>query len=50
MKFESVRINEDENIACFLLKVDEIVNTIKGLGENFDEALVAQNVLRSLSS
>jgi uncharacterized lipoprotein YehR (DUF1307 family) len=33
MQFESLRMSEDENIAGFFLRVDETVNTMKGLGE-----------------
>jgi hypothetical protein len=31
-KFEQLKMKEDEYIATYLLQVDEIVNTIKGLG------------------
>jgi uncharacterized lipoprotein YehR (DUF1307 family) len=40
MKFESLRMIEDENIACFFLIVDEIVNTMKGLGEKIEESIM----------
>jgi hypothetical protein len=33
-------MNEEENIATYLLHVDEIVNSIKGLGEDVEEAIV----------
>ena len=32
-KFENVRMKESENIAAYLLKVDEVVNSITLLGE-----------------
>jgi hypothetical protein len=41
-------MNEKEDIATYLLKVDEVVNTIRGLGEEIDELLVVQKVLISL--
>jgi hypothetical protein len=41
-------MNEKEDIATYLLRVDEIVNSIKRLGEELDESLVVQKVLRSL--
>jgi hypothetical protein len=41
-------MNEKEDIATYLLRVDEVVNAIKGLGEYLDESLVVQKVLRSL--
>jgi hypothetical protein len=50
IQFESLRMSEDENITSFFLRVDEVVNTMKGLGENIDEVVVVQKVLRSLPS
>jgi hypothetical protein len=41
-------MNEKEDIATYLLRVDEFVNVIKGLGEELNESLVVQKVLRSL--
>jgi hypothetical protein len=40
-------MKEEENIAEHLLRVDEIVNTIKGIGEELYEKVVVQKVLRS---
>jgi hypothetical protein len=37
-----------ENVASYLFRMDEIVNTIKGDGENIEELTIAQKVLRSL--
>jgi len=31
-KFEQLKMKEDEDIATYLLRVDQIINTIKGLG------------------
>jgi hypothetical protein len=36
--------------AGLFLRVDETVNTMKGLGEKIEEAIVVQKVLRSLPS
>jgi hypothetical protein len=36
-KFEQFKMKEDEDIATYLLQVVEIVNTIKGLGVEFDD-------------
>jgi effector-binding domain-containing protein len=47
-KFEQLKMKQDEDIATYLLRVDEIVNTIKGLGVEVHESMVVQNVLRSL--
>jgi hypothetical protein len=41
-------MKEDEDIATYLLQVDEVFNTIKGLGVEFDDSVVVQKVLRSL--
>jgi hypothetical protein len=41
-------MNEKEDIATYLLRVDELVNAIRGFGEELDESLVVQKVLRSL--
>jgi len=47
-KFKSSNMDEDENIATFFLCVDNIVNTIKGIGETIEESLIVQELLRSL--
>ena len=47
-KFQSVNMKEEENIAKYLLRVDEIVNTMRGLGEEVDDKIIIQRVLRSL--
>jgi hypothetical protein len=47
-EFENLKMNEKEDIATYLLRVDEVVNAIRGLGEELDESLVVQKVLRSL--
>jgi hypothetical protein len=44
MQFESLRMSEDENIAGFFLRVDETLNTMKGLGEKIEEAIMVQKV------
>ena len=41
-------MNENEDIATYFLRVDEVVNSIRGLGEELDESLVVQKVLISL--
>jgi hypothetical protein len=41
-------MNEKEDIATYFLRDDEVVNAIKGLGEEIDESLVVQKVFRSL--
>ena len=41
-------MKEEENIEAYFLRVDEIVNIIKGLGEKVDEQVIVQTILRSL--
>jgi hypothetical protein len=43
-----LRMNEDENISKFFLRVDEMVNAMRGLGETIDDSLLVQKILRSL--
>jgi hypothetical protein len=45
---EILKKNEEENIAAYILRVDEIVKIIIGLGETIDEKLIVQEVIRSL--
>ena len=39
----------DESVANYFLRVDEIVNCMKNLGEEIKEAVVVEKFLRSLS-
>lgn len=48
-KFDSLRIKE-ENIADYLLWVDETINAIRGLGEEVKDVAVKKKVMRSLPS
>ena len=41
-------MNEDETVSKYFLRVEELVNSIKGLGEKIGEAPLVQNILRSL--
>ena len=41
-------MKEEENITKYLQRVDEIVNTIRSLGEYLVEKIIVQKVLRSL--
>jgi hypothetical protein len=38
----------EENVATYFLRVDEILNTIRGLGEKVEEPMTVQKVLMSL--
>jgi len=47
MKFESLKMHDDEYISKYFLRVDEVVNTIRGLDEELEEPLVLQKVFIS---
>jgi hypothetical protein len=47
-QFEQLKLKEDENIPAYFLRVDEIVNEIIGFGEEIEESIIVQKVLRSL--
>jgi hypothetical protein len=41
-------MNEDETVSKYFLRVEELANAVKGLGEKFDKSLLVQKILRSL--
>ncbi|KAH9300270.1 hypothetical protein KI387_011853, partial [Taxus chinensis] len=41
-------MKDAENVTAHLLHVDEVVNAIKVLGENIEESMIIQKILRSL--
>jgi hypothetical protein len=47
-QFEQLKMKEDEDIASYFLRVDETVNAIIGLGEEIEESVIIQKVIRSL--
>jgi hypothetical protein len=47
-QFEQLKMKEDENIAAYFLRVNETMNAIIGLGEEIEESVIFQKVLRSL--
>lgn len=49
-KFESLKMEEDENIAAYFLRVDNIVKCIIGLIQEVKEANFVWKILRSLPS
>jgi len=42
-------MHDDESIATFFCRVDEIVNSIKNLGEEIKYVSVVENILRSVN-
>src|SRR5271168_2490529 len=49
IQYENLRMHNDESVANYFLRVDEIINCMKNLGEDVKEAVVVEKVLRSLS-
>eukprot|EP00253_Pinus_taeda_P006372 PITA_06372 len=49
IKYKNLRMYNDEIVANYFLRVDEIVNCMKNLGEEVKEVVVFEKVLRSLS-
>jgi hypothetical protein len=47
-QFENLKMKEEENIAEYLQRVDEIVNSVRALGEIVEDKYIVQKVLRSL--
>ena len=47
-QFESLKMKDEENDVVYFLRVDEIVNTIIGLGEKVEELMIVQKVLKPL--
>jgi hypothetical protein len=41
-------MKEDETVWKYFLRVEELVNAMKGLGEKIEEACLVQKILRSL--
>src|SRR6202034_522102 len=49
IQYENLKMYNDESVANYFLRVDEIVNCMKNLGEEVREVVVVEKVLRSLS-
>ena len=47
-QFESPKMKEDENIVDYFLQVDEVFNTLRGLGEIIPEQAIVHKVQRFL--
>jgi hypothetical protein len=47
-QFKQLKLKEDEDIIAYFLRFDEIVNAIVGLGEEIEESVIVQKILRSL--
>ena len=47
-QFESLKMEENEDNTTYFLRIDEVVNTMRGLGEKIKDVNIVQKVLRSL--
>jgi len=47
-QFESLKMDGEEDISSFFLRVVDVVNSLKGLDIFFEESTIVQEVLRSL--
>eukprot|EP00253_Pinus_taeda_P006450 PITA_06450 len=50
MWYENLKMHSNESIANYFLRIDEIVNCMRNLGEEFKEVVLVEKVLRSLSA
>jgi hypothetical protein len=48
LQFEQLKMNEDEFVEKYFLRVEELVNAMKGLGEKIEEVSLVHKILRSL--
>ncbi|XP_043710374.1 uncharacterized protein LOC122659308 [Telopea speciosissima] len=47
-QFKCLKMAEDETIKAYMLRVNEVVNAIRGLGEEIKDPVIVKKVLRSL--
>ena len=50
IQYETLKMHNDESIANYFLRIDEIVNCMKNLGEEIKEDTLVEKLLRSLST
>ena len=50
IQYETLKMHNDESIASYFLRIDEVVNCMKNLGEEIKEVTIVEKVLRSLST
>jgi hypothetical protein len=48
VQFQQLNMKEDETVGNYFLRVEELVNAMKALGEKIEEPSLVQNILRSL--
>ena len=47
-QFEFLKMEDDEDVASFFWYIDEIINTMRGLGQKMEERDVILKILRSI--
>eukprot|EP00253_Pinus_taeda_P031483 PITA_31483 len=50
IQYETLQMHSDGSIANYFLRIDEIVNYMKNLGEEIKEVVLVEKALRSLSA
>eukprot|EP00253_Pinus_taeda_P030589 PITA_30589 len=50
IQYETLKMHNDESIANYFLRIDEMVNCMRNLGEEIKEVTLVEKVLRSLST
>ena len=50
IQYENLKMNNEESIANFFLRLDDIVNRMRNLGETITESTLVEKVLRSLKA
>ena len=49
IEYENLKMHSDESIASFFLRLDDIVNCMRSLGETITDTTLVEKVLRSLT-
>lgn len=50
IQYETLKMHNDESVASYFLRVNEIFNCMKNLGKEIKEVILVEKILRSLSS
>ena len=48
IQYENLKMDNEESIANFFLRLDDIVNRMRNIGETITESTLVEKVLRSL--
>ena len=50
IEYENLKMHSDESVAIFFLRLDDILNRMRNLGETITESTLVEKILRSLSA